>query len=244
MDWKGFGLDAGGDAIKTGIGLLDTAAKLTLNALYPAEFEVYMVTLELVDHNDKPLDYFTFPVNPDSISKIQPYVKSVDRTYGAVVVNKSGKFVPQDITIKGTFGRQFKFVVRDKVVSLSALQLLPDKEEFSPVYKSGYGCFKIVQKICDESNKLDNGHSRKLYFHNLALGESYLVEVMNFSANQSLSTNMLWGYDLKMKILTNVLDTDRKATLRNRIASTSMTAAANTVAGLGRELIGNALGAI
>lgn len=252
MDWKGLGLDVAGDSIRTLVGSLDTAAKLALNTLYPAEFEVYMVTLELVDYNDESLEYFTFPINPESISKSQPYLKQIERTYGAVVVNKSGSFVPQDIIIRGTFGRQFRFITTDKVLDLTAIQWLPDgtvdmssdQKEFNKNYKSGYGCFKIVQKICDEANILDNGHARKLYFYNLAMGESYLVEVMNFTGSQSQNSNMIWNYDLRMKILSNVLDENKWKTAGQNALTNAVTAGANLVAKAGRELVGNLLQSI
>lgn len=250
MDWKGFGLDAAGDGIRTAISTLDTAAKLTLNTLYPKEFEVYMVTLELVDSEDKALDYFTFPINPDSLSKTQPYLKQIERTAGAVVVNKTGYFVPQDISIKGTFGRQFRFVTRDRSIGdVNWSGFLPqiksknegENLEFSRYYKSGYGCFKIVQSICDEADKLDNGLARKLYFHNLAMGESYLVEVMSFTGSQSLSSNMIWSYDLKLKILSNVLAQNKMKLLKQRLGTFAATNAANLVAGTAKELLSNAI---
>ena len=244
MDWKGLGLDVAGDSIRTLVGSLDTAAKLALNTLYPAEFEVYMVTLELVDYTDESLEYFTFPINPESISKSQPYLKQIERTYGAVVVNKSGSFVPQDIIIRGTFGRQFRFITTDKVLDLTAIQWLPDAKEFNKNYKSGYGCFKIVQKICDEANILDDGYARKLYFHNLAMGESYLVEVMNFTGSQSQSSNMIWNYDLRMKILSNVLDENKWKTAGQNALTSAVTAGANLVAKAGKELVGNLLQSI
>ncbi len=244
MDWKGLGLDVAGDSIRAVVGSLDTVAKLALNTLYPAEFEVYMVTLELVDYTDESLEYFTFPINPESINKSQPYLKQIERTYGAVVVNKSGSFVPQDIVIKGTFGRQFRFVTTEKVFDLTAIQWLPNEKEFNKNYKSGYGCFKIVQRICDEANILDNGHARKLYFHNLAMGESYLVEVMNFTGSQSQNSNMIWNYDLRMKILSNVLDENKWKTFGQNALTSAVTAGANLVAKAGKELVGNLLQSI
>jgi len=252
MDWKGFGLDAAGDGIRTAVGMLDTAAKLTLNTLYPREFEVYMVTLELVDYKDQSIDYFTFPINPESISKTQPYVKQIDRTAGAIVVNKTGYFVPQDINIKGVFGRQFRFVTRDKsITNFNWSGLLPwttnetedegEKMEFNRYYKSGYGCFKIVQSICDKADKLDDGKARKLYFHNLAMGESYLVEVMSFTGSQSQNTNMIWNYDLRMKILSKVFATNKWLLLAQRLGTMAVTKAANAVADTGKELVSNAV---
>ena len=240
MDWKDLTSIVGNQGAQAGLEVLSTAAKMTLNTLYPREFEFYMVTLELVNHDDSLVEYFTFPINPESISKSQPYVKQIDRTYGAVVVNKSGKFVPQDIVIKGSFGRNFKFISREQVLDLSAIQWTPNEPEFSKNYKSGYGCFKIVQKICDLADDLDDkGYARKLYFHNLALGESYLVEVINFTGSQSLATNMIWDYDLRLKVLTEIWSADKWKNSANKLIKTSTTQAVNAVAKAGRNVLVN-----
>ena len=241
MDWKDLNPAAPGLGFNEGLRSLDNAARMSLNALYPREFEFYMVTLELVKYDDTPIEYFTFPINPESINKSQPYLKQVDRTYGAVVVNKSGKFVPQDIVLKGSFGRNFKFVTRNQTLDLSAIQWLPDGTEFSSNYKSGYGCFKLVQKICDESDLLDDGYSRKLFFHNLALGESYLVEVINFGGSQSVATNMIWDYDLRLKVLTNVYSKDQWKNFEKGAGSMLMTQGMNQIAKQGKAVLANLL---
>lgn len=240
VNWAGIGKGLGGDAIKEVVGQLDSAAKMVMNTLYPKEFEVYMVTLELVTNDDIPLHYFTFPINPESIMKSQPQIKQIDATHGAVVVNKAGLWVPQDLTIKGNFGRQFKFVTNiqgEATWAALGKGLIPNGQQFSSYYKSGYGCLKILQNICEQSNILDDGKSRKLYFHNLALGESYLVEVLNFQASQSMGANMIWGYDLRLKIVSNVLDTDRWKTLGKRLLYSSVTSAANAVAGAAKSIV-------
>lgn len=240
MDWKSLNPIIGSQGAQEGYEALTTAAKITLNTLYPREFEFYMVTLELVNHDDTLVEYFTFPINPESISKSQPYLKQIDRTYGAVIVNKSGKFVPQDIVLKGSFGRNFKFVSRDQVLDLSAIQWLPNDSEYNRNYKSGYGCFKIVQRICDLADILDEkGYARKLYFHNLALGESYLVEVINFEASQSLDSNMIWNYDLRLRVLTEIRSIDKWGEHDARQGKTYVTQTVNAVAKMGRNLLVN-----
>lgn len=212
--------------------------KVALGALYPNEFDVYMLTLELADSEDMTLQYFTFPVNPESISKSQPTVKSIDRTMGAIVINKTDMFVPQELTIKGNFGRAFKFVTRDKNFSTfigSLSGFLPNKTEFNHYIKSGYGCFKILQDICEESEKLDEGNKpRRLYLYNPALGENYLVEVINFQASQSVGQNMLWGYDLRLKIVSPVI---RKPSLKDMVSSVLTTAVVTEILGGAKKLL-------
>lgn len=43
-----------------------------VSRLYPNDFEVYMVALELTDSQDNMIDYLVFPVLPDAITKTEP----------------------------------------------------------------------------------------------------------------------------------------------------------------------------
>lgn len=197
-----------GENINTANGTVNGIARSVLNSLYPSEFEVYFVSLELTDYNGNIEEYFTFPINPNSISKTEPRTKSIERTFGKIIVNKSDKFTPQDLTIKGNFGRDFKIILRHKgEISFNSLltrSLLFNEEEFSSGIKSGYGSFKILQSICEKSEKSNLGRPNKLYFHNYLLGESYLVEVIELSEDQSLQSNMMWNYNLRLKILSPI----------------------------------------
>lgn len=42
-----------------------------VSRLYPNDFEVYMVALELTDSQDNMIDYLVFPVLPDAITKTE-----------------------------------------------------------------------------------------------------------------------------------------------------------------------------
>lgn len=193
-------------------GLYSTTIKSTLNTLFPRDFELYLVSLELVGPDDKIEDFFTFPVNPQSINKVESYSKSIERGYGAIVVNKTGYFTPQDITVKGNFGKSFKILVRNKNSVPFTSVYKKGKEEFSSTVKSGYGSFKVLQDICRKSNELVNGRPKKLYFHNFPLGESYLVEVLDFNEDTSVSNNMMWNYVLRMKVLSPInVNRDQRA---------------------------------
>lgn len=181
-----------------------------LHTLFPKEFELYMISLELVNPNSEIEEYFTFPINPNSISKTEPYTKSIERSFGKIIVNKNDSFTPQDLTIEGNFGRDFKVLVRQKgEITFNSLLskskffqgMGSEDAEFNHTIKSGYGSFKILQHICKRSNETINGKPMTLYFHNFMLGESYLVEVLDFNGKQNLSSNMIWNYSLKMKIV-------------------------------------------
>lgn len=210
---------------------LNEAARATLHSLFPKEFEMYMVTLELTDIQGRTLDLFTFPINPKAISKIEPYTKSISRTYNNVIVTKNGSFTPRDIVLRGNFGRSFKLLHRSVDKVFSALRGVG---ELSSILKGGYGCLKVLQSICQSSNELDSqGNPYLLYFHNYTLGESYLVEVMDL--NIDLDTSMMYNYSLKMKILKEVdKDVKRTQLLMKNIATKAIQ---NTVSA-GKDILG------
>lgn len=179
---------------------INEAARAKLHSRFPTEFEVYMLTLELTDIQGKTLDLFTFPINPKTISKIEPYTKSISRAYNNIIVTKNGTFTPCDIILRGNFGRTFKVLYREIDVAFRALRGVG---ELSTSLKGGYGCIKVLQSICQASNKLDSkDNPYLLYFHNHTLGESYLVEVLDL--NIDLDTSMIYSYSLRLKILKEV----------------------------------------
>ena len=58
--------------------------------------------------------------------------------------------------------------------------------------------------MCDKSVGLDdNGKPLRLYFYNMALGESYLVAIppSGVQYSQDVSKNMIWNYNLTMMAL-------------------------------------------
>lgn len=199
------------------LDLAKTTGKATLSALYPNDFEFYMCSLELATAQGNTIDYFTFPVTPSSINKTDNKRTSIYNTAGGIVALTSPTFVPQDISIKGTFGKIFKILISSEptgagvAFSLSNgirnLSQLVKKvttlqtPSFDASVKTGYGALKILQSIISKSNGVDeNGKPFRLYFYNPALGESYLVIVPpnGFSCSQSEQRNMVWDYTLNM----------------------------------------------
>ena len=218
--------------------LLDMASnvgKATLSALYPNDFEFYMCALELTTAEGNTIDYFTFPITPSSITKTENKRTSVYNTAGGIVVLTSPTFVPQDISIRGSFGRVFKMLVdiapsgAGVAFSLSngirTLNQLSKKASFlqTPSFdasvKTGYGALKILQSIISKSNGLDdNGRPFRLFFYNPALGESYLVVIPpnGFSCSQNEQKNMVWDYSLNMVALAPLEE------VKNSTAGTSL----------------------
>lgn len=230
------------DKIRPIIGnTVNDVARATLHSMFPNEFEMYMVTLELTDIQGKTLDLFTFPINPKSISKTEPYTKSINRTYNNVVISKNGTFTPRDISVRGNFGRSFKVLQRTANTVFRALRGVG---ELAKDLKSGYGCLKVLQSICQSSNELDaQGNPYLLYFHNYTLGESYLVEVMDLTID--LDTSMLYSYNLRLKIVKEVeLGSVRQTILAGNIIKRTIQNAVQKGISISENIVSNITGGL
>lgn len=187
-----------------------------VSRLYPNDFEVYMVALELTDSQDNMIDYLVFPVLPDSITKTEPTRTNIKKSLAGVTVLTNPSYTPQEINIKGSFGRNFK-ILRGKQsgsafsvnagkydlysVKSKTMALNMNFGEFDLGIKTGYGVLKILKAMCDKSIALDeNGKPMRLYFYNMPLGESYLVAIppSGVQYSQDVSKNMIWNYNLTM----------------------------------------------
>lgn len=188
-----------------------------LSVKYPSEIEMYLVAFELVDSLGKTLQYFVFPIMPNSISKVENNRVNIKKSSSGTTVLMSPSFTANEISLKGDFGRSFKFLTNP---TGNDFQFAIFKEtkgnklnitypELDPAVKSGYGCIKILQNMILMANKLD-GHYKphRLYFYNMALGESYLVSVLpgGLTLSQAIDRNMIWGYTLTMQAIANLED--------------------------------------
>lgn len=208
-------------ALDTVMNMAKSIGGQALASLYPNDFEWYMVALELADSNDNTIDYLTFPIMPDSISKTEPTRTNIKKSMAGVTVLSTPSYSPQEINIKGSFGRQFKILINPKPsVSIDAssksvsegkyhLFDITKKSGFSGLafsnfnlnVKTGYGVMKILQAMISKSVGLDeSGRPLRLYFYNMALGESYLVSIppSGVQFSQDLSKNMVWNYNMTM----------------------------------------------
>jgi hypothetical protein len=218
-------------------GLIDTLGRSAIHALYPNEFEVYFVALELTDSDGSTIDYFSFPVNPDSIAKNEPHRTNVKKSQSGVTVLSSNSYTPETITISGNFGKSFHVLIstlfsNSSFTSLaystksgifSALDITKDIKDLRPVFssyiKTGYGSLKLLQAILNKSNGLDHlGKPFRLYFYNPCLGESHWVKVNpsgpNFNMNKEMNT--IWTYNFA---LTTIAPLD---SLKGEIKSSSL----------------------
>ncbi len=193
---------------------LRTAGKISLNANYPDEFELYLFAFELLDGAGKTMEYFIFPVNPSSFKQSDRPVENIQKTMSGVAVISNQTFTPKQITINGNFGRRLKFLIGKNTIGNASKyvnnQINTFKKtkkfntgkvtlkDFDANVKTGYGCFKILMRIVNESRVVDDGKPRTLLFYNLALNESYVVRVNDISSDMSQDTNMIWQYILQM----------------------------------------------
>ncbi len=198
------------------IDLLHTVGKQALNILFPNDFEYYMIAFELVDSKGRTIDYLTFPILPDSFQEVKNERTTIKESAGGITSIGTSRFIPRDITIRGNFGRSFKFLINDVDFSFTGLRFstmkgIYKKEDmnnnslslpklpFSAKIKTGYGVLKILESIIDKANSVDsNNEPMLLYFYNPMLGNSYLVEPRNLTFDMDKSSNMIWNYNLSM----------------------------------------------
>jgi hypothetical protein len=206
--------------------LAKSIGKAGLHSMFPNDFEYYMVALELTTYYDDTIDYFMFPIMPKQLTKTENNRINVKNSASAVNVLMSKAFTPNELVIKGNFGRTFKILIdlnhRSAVkayrFSINAgVRNAFDLDEgivkrtyetFDPVIKTGYGCTKILQAIINKASAVDDkGRPFKLYFYNPALGETYLVtpttQPLSFVQNES-QNNMIWEYTLNLNILSEI----------------------------------------
>ena len=189
---------------------------------FPNDIEVYLFALELTTAENKTIDYMLFPINPSSISKLEPKRTNIKATSSGITVLTSAANIPQELVIKGNFGRNFKIMLRPReakdttAVAYSTSSGVYDlfqvntqssrdsKAEFDVGIKTGYAATRILKAIIAKSNGRDEKNRPfRLYFYNLAFGESYLVTVppagIVFSQNEE--KNMIWEYTLNLTVI-------------------------------------------
>lgn len=218
-----------------------TTANL-MASLYEVDFEAYMIAFELCDSEGQTLDYFTFPIMPTELSIEDSIPVKIENTFGGVNSISSNIYVPKNIHLSGNFGRQFRLLIRNKVVTPLAHKTIQERDygvggiqreqlEISNQLKTGYGCFKVLQSIINRSVEVDQyGECNKLYMYNLVYGESYVVKVESFRGSQSINNNAIWNYDLTLKSVCPLhLDAHKKGKSIKAFAMSTAQSALNTV---------------
>jgi hypothetical protein len=213
-----------------------------LSAFFPNDIEYYLCAFELVSSQGIE-SYFVFPIQPSSINKSEPTRTNIKKSLSGVTVLRNSSFVPQELSLKGNFGKRFKILAglegiafTRPGVSLSRnTGLSVGSPEFSASVKTGYGAMKLMQKLLQDSNSVDNrGKPKRLYFYNMALGESYLVVVppSGYSFSQTEDSNTIWMYSVNMTILaplSAVANVDVDSSSLNLVSKGAIQKGANTV---------------
>jgi hypothetical protein len=184
-------------------------------------------------------------------------------------ITQRNAFVPYDINISGTFGKRLRVVSGqfDKMFAAiagiatglssngSIEGVLSDsmmKQNFDPMkanllgmkMKTGYGCCKLLEAICNLDGDLDNyGKPYKLFLYNHAFGEDFLVTVNNFSISQSDNSSTIWNYSLKLTALSPlkyVVKAERARRMRIvNLASGQVQKSADSVYRVAKEVLGD-----
>jgi hypothetical protein len=196
--------------------LLERVGKTILNTMYPKEFELYVIALELIDTDGNTLNYFIFPVNPSSLDETDVVLTNVKKTLTGIVTLKNPTFVPVDINLSGTFGRRLRILLgTDYVEFLSSFTTTPGtlknstvtqssfqngvQNTFDKRVKTGFGCLSVLKDILKAASVIDEKGPRTLIFHNLAFGTTYVVEHIQTKTSMSQETNMMHNYSLSLK---------------------------------------------
>lgn len=218
--------------------LIDTAlnvGKAAIHAAMPDDFEYYLCSLELVNHKDERKGFLSFSVMPEQISESYTPIQTMIKTHNAVVTLFNDSFAPVDINIAGTFGRKIRLLLnyKDPWIQTGGRQFLA--LNFGKVagvdvgVKTGYGMTKVLQHILNVSSKTEaeSGKPYYLKFYNYALNTAYLVDVVNYTVNQSMGSNMIWNYQMTLRA---VAPLSSFSNIGNKMKNLLPEVAANSVA--------------
>lgn len=175
-----------------------------LHALAPDDFEYYACTLELINSKNKIEDIFHFPVMPSGISISRQSALTIKATGQSYISQFNDSFIGKKISINGTFGRKFRLMVTKQVGEEAGVAFGTFKN-FDLKVKTGYGALKLLERIIDRSQTLDEYEKPKfLLFYNPTYNQNNVVEITNFVVNQSLENNMMWNYTMEMTMLGDI----------------------------------------
>jgi hypothetical protein len=213
--------------------------------LFPNDIDYYFVAFELVNADDRPVDYFAFPVTPKSIISQEQQATTIERTFGGITTTKTTTFNPKNITLSGNFGRKFKTILGGRPLSFTGLSFnfqggiqvktdfKFDPNELSFQVKTGYGCIKVLERIINRARTLDDqDRPYRLFFYNTSLNQAFLIEIEDFSFQQSYNENMIWNYNLRIRGIAdlNEIGGFEKDTLANLLLISNLNKISNSLA--------------
>lgn len=190
-------------AIQSTRSTLIKTGRAAIHAMAPDEYEYYLCSLELLNGEGVRKGFISFVVMPDQIVETHTPIQTMVKTHSGIVTTFNPSFSPIDIQISGTFGKKFRLVtgLSDPTKKRNGLNLTFGKVASATVgAKSGYGLIKILEHILKTSEKLDdNDKPYFVIFNNYAFNTHYIVNIMNYSFQQSYDQNMIWHYSISMK---------------------------------------------
>lgn len=233
-------------ADRTGIlskynNLVKNLGKAALSSFYPNDVEYYLCAFELVDSNGTE-NYFVFPIQPSMIQKTELHRTNIKKSLSGVTVLKNSSFIPQELVLRGNFGKRFKILSGLDGTAFTTTKIANNisttmkQPQLSKSIKTGYGATKLLQQILTESSRVDSlGKPKQLYFYNMGFGESYLVTVppQGFMFSQSEDVNMIWQYIINLTIVANLGDVANKdvsSSNRNTLSKGAVQRGVNIVA--------------
>ena len=188
--------------------LIDTAlsvGKAAIHAAMPDDFEYY---LWLAQHRYTEAEWLELlGKEPDWRYFAACAYKMEADGKPAMPTLFNDSFAPVDINIAGTFGRKIRLLLnyKDPWIQTGGKQILA--LNFGKVagvevgVKTGYGMTKVLQHILNASSKTEaeSGKPYYLKFYNYALNTAYLVDVVNYTVNQNMGSNMIWNYQITLR---------------------------------------------
>lgn len=245
--------------------VFDLAKTIGLQAIstqWPYDFEWYMIALELATADNKTIDYLTFPIMPNSLSKVEQNRSTIKKSLSGVTVLQNSALPLGEIVLQGNFGREFKNLVgvnNDVDLNALAYSIKAGKHDlyslqagsgkniakagaFNVAIKTGYGVVKILQAMLSKSVGHDKqGRPFRLFFYNMAFGESYQVVVPPNGVRfyQDLSNNMIWNYDLRLTIVAPLDAIVKDSRKWKALAVTAIKGGIDTAATEVKNVVGN-----
>lgn len=194
-------------------GLLATnEGKILLNTLFPNDFEYYMLAFDLIDSDDKVIERVSFPVMPNEMTINEYKIQTVTKTASGVTTTVNDSYVPQTISISGTFGRRLRAysgLESNLFAGISSLRSsdLSFKKTIavSPTVRTGFGHIKNLEEIYKKSTRQnDRGKPYRIIMYNLAFNQVAYIEFESATFSQTMDNNMMWNYSMQIKTVAEV----------------------------------------
>lgn len=238
-------------AIQSALDAAISVGKSAIHAVFPDDFEYYLCSLELVNHNGKREGFLSFSVMPEHISESHAPIQTMIKTHNGVVTIFNDTFAPIDISIKGTFGRKIRLLANFKDPKFNKKDgSITNAKKFLSLdfgiagmqvgVKTGYGMTKILQHILDCSTTVDGaGMPYYLKFNNYALNTAYIVDVVNYDFNQNMGSNMIWNYSMTLRAVAPLSSfTNTKNKLKELLPEVAANSISNGLTNITSEMIG------